>query len=68
MLYLLSWVKNLDLRNSDGFTALHLAVMSVEELGTTRPVRSLLIKGAGRHIRDNEGRKPVQLADEISDP
>ena len=59
LLYLLSWVNNLDLRDCDGFTALHLAVMSVESLGTTRPVRSLLIRGAGRHIRDNQGRKPI---------
>lgn len=35
--------------------------MSVEALQSTRPVRSLLLKGAERDRTDNKGRTPVQL-------
>ena len=48
-----------------GLTPLHLAVKTVNELGTARPVRSLLISGAPRHIKDNQGRTPVDLTEEI---
>jgi ankyrin repeat protein len=48
-------------KDDNGFTPLHLAVMSVESLKSTRPVRSLLIKGANRAAKDNKGRKPVQM-------
>lgn len=51
--YLLSWVQFLDDRDCDGYTPLHLAVKSVESLQSTRPVRSLLIRGASRNILDN---------------
>jgi hypothetical protein len=38
----------------EGYTPLHLAVKSVEALRSVRPVRSLLIRGASRDIRDNK--------------
>ena len=35
--------------------------MSVEALKSTRPVRSLLLKGADRSVIDSKGRTPVEL-------
>jgi hypothetical protein len=61
--YLLSWVKNLDDQDIEGFTPLHLAVKSVEALRSTRPVRSLLIRGASRDMRDNSGKRPTDLVE-----
>lgn len=56
-------MKGIDLNAVDenGYTPLHLAVLSVEALGSTRPVRALLIRAADRTIRDNKDRKPVDL-------
>jgi len=55
--YILSLNPNLEARDSKGNTALHLAVKSVEQLKSTRPVRALLLKGSDREAQDNEGRK-----------
>ena len=57
--FLLSWNPDLDIQDVDGYTALHLAVKSVEKLGSTRPVRALLMKGANPSIRDNKGNLPI---------
>jgi ankyrin repeat protein len=46
--YILALNPNLELQDNSGFTALHLAIKSVPELKTTRPVRALLIRGAKR--------------------
>lgn len=54
---------NLESKDDNGFTALHLAVQSVEQLKSTRPVRALLLKGADRDAQDNKERKPVELID-----
>jgi hypothetical protein len=40
---------------------LHLAVKSVEQLKSTRPVRALLLKGAERTAVDLEGRTAVDM-------
>jgi palmitoyltransferase len=48
MCYLLAWVNNLELQDIEGFTPLHLAIKSVDQLGSTRPVRTLLVRGASR--------------------
>jgi ankyrin repeat protein len=61
--YLLSWVKYLDDPDIEGYTPLHLAVKSVETLKSTRPVRSLLIRGASREARDKNDRRPIDLID-----
>ncbi|MFS8159541.1 MAG: ankyrin repeat domain-containing protein [Candidatus Roizmanbacteria bacterium] len=66
--YLLSWVKYLDDPDIEGYTALHLAVKSVETLKSTRPVRSLLIRGASREARDKNDRRPIDLLDQITSP
>lgn len=68
LVYLLSWVDFLDDQDCDGFTALHLAVKSVESLMSTRPVRSLLIRGASRDVTDNQDRKPIDLAELVTSP
>ena len=64
--YLLSWQTDFDDTDIEGYTPLHLAVKSVEQLRSTRPVRSLLIRGASRLAKDNEGRTPADLADNIT--
>ena len=64
--YILSWLHTLDDRDIEGYTPLHLAVKSVESLRSTRPVRSLLIRGASRDVLDNNNRKPIELVELIS--
>jgi hypothetical protein len=66
--YLLSWLEILDDHDIEGYTPLHLAVKSVETLRSTRPVRSLLIRGCSRDARDKNGRRPVDLIDQVSIP
>ena len=68
LVYLLSWVHELDDQDCDGFTPLHLAVKSVESLKSTRPVRSLLIRGASRDATDNQDRKPIDLSEFVTTP
>jgi ankyrin repeat protein len=63
MCYILSWTQNLNEKDIEGFTPLHLAVRSVDALKSSRPVRSLLIRGASRDIVDNNDRNPMVLAD-----
>lgn len=68
LVYLLSWQKELNDKDCEGYTPLHLAVKSVETLHSfsTRPVRSLLIRGASRTETDMYQRKPIDLADLIT--
>jgi palmitoyltransferase ZDHHC13/17 len=51
--YILAMNPNLNARDNAGFTALHLAVKSVEQLQSTRPVRALLLKGARRDAKSS---------------
>jgi len=46
--YLLAMKPNIEIQDQAGYTALHLAIKSVGELRSTRPVRALLLKGANR--------------------
>jgi palmitoyltransferase len=58
-IYLTSWGSDPNVKDVEsGFTPLHLAVVS----GNGRVVRRLLIKGANRHIKDNEDKTPKDLA------
>jgi len=66
LIFLLAWVEVLDDQDVEGYTPLHLAVKSVETLLSTRPVRALLIRGAPRDIKDNKGRIPADLIQEIT--
>ena len=65
--YLLAWISDLEDKDNEGYTPLHLAVKSVEQLRSTRPVRTLLVRGAKRDSLDNLKRTPVELVDQITD-
>jgi ankyrin repeat protein len=55
LIYILAWVKPIDLCliDVDGYTPLHLAVKSAEEFKSCRPIRALLFRGAEKTVRDN---------------
>lgn len=53
--YLLAMNPELNALDNSGFTPLHLAVKSVGELKSTRPVRALLLKGARRDVKNQQG-------------
>jgi len=50
--YILAMNPNLETKDQAGFTPLHLAIKSVGELKSTRPVRALLLKGASRAAKN----------------
>ncbi|CDW75853.1 dhhc zinc finger domain containing protein [Stylonychia lemnae] len=62
--FLLAWGANPNSQDLSGFTPLHLAVKSAEDIKTARIVRFLLIKGAKRDQIDSYGRKPIDIAKE----
>jgi len=51
--YILALNPNLESKDIGGFTPLHLAIKSVADLKSTRPVRALLLKGASRAATNN---------------
>ena len=53
--YILSMKPELDAKDIQGFTPLHIAVTSVPKLGSTRSVKALLLKGADREVQDKKG-------------
>ena len=57
LVYLLGWYEKekLNMKDCDGYTPLHLSVKSADQLKSGRPLRALLMKGASRDIRDNNG-------------
>ena len=67
MIYLLGWLSKsrISLQDVDGFTPLHLAVKSSEQLKSGRPMRALLMKGAPKDIRDKKGKLPIDLVNDI---
>ena len=64
--YLLAWEININAQDMQGLTPLHLAVKSVDQMHTVRHIRTLLIKGADREIKTNQGERPIDFADEIT--
>ncbi len=46
--YLAAWVKNLNMKDSEGYTPLHLTVWSALVNGNLRPLKMLLLHGASR--------------------
>ena len=50
--YLLAWIEDLEDKDIEGYTPLHLAVKSVEQIRSTRPVRTLLVRGSNRDSVD----------------
>lgn len=63
MIYLLAWIKkeDLSLKDDDGYTALHLAVKSADELETSRPVKTLVFKEARTDVYDNNNKSPLDV-------
>jgi len=53
--YLLALKPKLEIQDQAGYTPLHLAIKSVRELRSTRPVRALLLKGASRTSTNFQG-------------
>ena len=49
--YILAMNPNLEIQDLEGLTPLHLAIKSVADLKSTRPVRALLLKGASRSAK-----------------
>ena len=66
--YLLGWYKKekLNLKDQDGYTPLHLCVKSADDLWSGRPLRALLMKGARKDIRDNNGLLAYDLAEDLN--
>lgn len=44
---------------------MHLAVKSVDNINSTRPVRFLLLRGANTSIRDAKGRLPIDFVKDV---
>ena len=67
LIYLLGWLKQstLNLQDIDGYTPLHLAVKSSEQLKSGRPLRALLMRGANRNVRDKRGNRPLDLVNDV---
>ena len=53
--YILSFGPELEITDQNGLTPLHLAVRAVPDLGSTRTVRSLLLKGSKRSAETKSG-------------
>jgi len=45
---------------------LHLAIKSAEHFPNTRSIKELLIKGSDRNVKDNLGRKPIDVVRELN--
>jgi|APSaa5957512535_1039671.scaffolds.fasta_scaffold76090_1 ankyrin repeat protein len=67
LIYILAWVRapDLQLKDVDGYTPLHLAVKSAEEFKSCRPIRALLFRGANKNTTDAKGQLPINIADTI---
>ena len=63
--YIVAWNPKLDIRDSEGYTPLHLAIKTVDHVDSTRPVRFLLVRGAKIDVRDKKGRLPLDLIKEV---
>lgn len=61
----MAWGPQLDLKDQEGYTPLHLAVKSVDSVQSTRPVRFLLIRGARIDVNDNKERAAIDLVKDV---
>lgn len=58
---------DINAKDNAGNTPLHLAVKSADHFPSTRSIKELLIKGASRTLRDNKGRKPIDMVKDLND-
>jgi hypothetical protein len=68
--YLNSWSCDVNIKDHQGNTPLHIAVCSAHkfsEVSNLRAIKELLIKGANRDLKNKEGQKPIDLALTIED-
>ena len=67
--YILAWDPDLQIKDNDGYTPLHLAVKAVDAMESSRPVRFLLIRGADKYAKDHNQKTPIDLVEsEINTP
>ena len=59
--YILALKPNLGIQDASGLTPLHLAIKSVGDLSSTRPVRALLLKGADRNVKTKSGQTVFEV-------
>ena len=62
--YILALKPNLGIQDASGLTPLHLAIKSVGDLSSTRPVRALLLKGADRNVKTKSGQTVFEVIKE----
>ena len=63
MYYILGWKSEVNAQDNTGSTSLHIAVKFAESFGDLRSIKELLMKGADRHLKDNEGNQPIDFVD-----
>ena len=66
--YILAMKPDLEVKDITGLAPIHLAIKSVGDLNSTRPVRALLLKGARRDVVNNQGQKCMDMIkDDVSE-
>ena len=53
------------MQDSQGNTPLHVAVGYTHNFDDSRAIKELLIKGADRAIKNNDGQRPIDLVREV---
>ena len=61
--FLIALKADVDAQDKQGLAPLHLAVKVAGPIGSTNDIKSLLVSGANRTIRDAENKKPVDHID-----
>lgn len=59
--YLLAWTNAINQQDHLGFTPLHTAIDNINRYSHYRPLKEMLIKGASRVLKDNQGRTPLDI-------
>lgn len=62
----MAWGADVNATDNTGNTALHLAIKSAENFPNTRSIKELLIKGADKGLEDIEGKRPIDLINDVS--
>ena len=61
LLFILSLQPDLEIKDNAGFTALHLAIKSVNQMQSCRSVRTLLLRGSSRKATNSQEVKPIEM-------